>query len=416
MVRIKSEIAEDFEKLLVDAGMSKEAYSSLDAYKDDAEARAGSDDISTIEALYGVKPETIPGMDYKDCIMESAHKESVIIAPSYDKLNGLVENNIERHNIMSNLALKPNEGNHSNPKYAKQELVMELVRLANEMDNKHKEDLFKLADDCLIDLHKQALSMGEFEQWVKKKTRDTGAVGEGALAGAGIGAAIGGLVTAWTGAGVLAGVPVGAATGAVAGGLIAAFTKTAPQVKNIEENAHEVSKQLQDLYKITEQVPFFDKINKALQNLITSSQKYQSVLHSIHEHSMQGKTDEPRAVEETEHHDAEEAAKAFLKDVDTIKKFHAEFDRLAKSGAFAKENPAKVLAPIYWFMDDNIEDVSDAFDSLEDAINKLELSTKEEVSTAHSEAPAASKSKAPAVSTPEGLDEEGFLSHISKFF
>ncbi len=141
MVRIKSQIAEDFEAILANAGMTKEAYPSLDAYKDDAEARAGSDDITTIEALYGVKPE---GQDYKHCIMEQAHPNSVIIAPSYDKTNGLVENNIERANIMHNIVLKQNVGNHSNPKYAQQELVMELVRVANEMDNKNKEDGHKI--------------------------------------------------------------------------------------------------------------------------------------------------------------------------------------------------------------------------------------------------------------------------------
>lgn len=149
MVRIKSEITEDFEKILSNAGMTKEAYPSIDAYKDDAEARVGSDNLTTIEALYGVKPE---GQDYKHCIMEQAHPNSVIIAPSYDKTNGLVENNIERANIMHNIVLKHNEGNHYNPKYAKQELMMELVRIANEMDNKNKGDLFKLADSCLIDL------------------------------------------------------------------------------------------------------------------------------------------------------------------------------------------------------------------------------------------------------------------------
>jgi hypothetical protein len=149
MPRIKSEMFEKVAEILEEAGLSKEAYPSLESYKDDAEARVGSDDISTIEALYGVKPD---GQEYEFNIMEQAHPNSVIVAPSYDKLNGLVENNIERNKIMMNITLTDPTGNHTNHKYAQQELTLELVRIANEMDTMNKEELFKLADSCLIDL------------------------------------------------------------------------------------------------------------------------------------------------------------------------------------------------------------------------------------------------------------------------
>src|SRR5690606_37911880 len=66
----------------------------------------------------------------------------------------LVENNIERNNIITNIVLSPTTGHHTNHKYARKELMLELVRVANEMDNKNN-DLFKLADDCLIALSKE---------------------------------------------------------------------------------------------------------------------------------------------------------------------------------------------------------------------------------------------------------------------
>ncbi len=430
MVRIKSQIAEDFATLLENAGMFKEAYPSLEAYKNDLEARVGSDSISTIEALYGVKPE---GQDYDHCIMENAHPTSVIIAPSYDKLNGLVENNMERANIMHNIVLKPNTGNHTNPKYAHQELVMELIRVANEMDNKNKEDLFKLADDCLIGLHKQAFSMDEITQWFKEKGRDAGSVGKGVLGGAAAGAAAAALLGAWSGPGEIGFIPAGA----LVGGLIAAFTKTAPQVKNIEENAHEVSTQLKDLYSITEQKPFFDEIEKVLQDLIASSRQYQDILNSMNAHAIKGGGDVGAAGasgEDAELHKAGEIAKTFLKDVETMKKYHQEFNRRAKSGAFAKAEPSKLLTPVYWFMDDNIEDVSDAFDSLEDAVVKLQLAVKEhttEAAAEHSGAGAGSAGPAPAgsvggsVPAPgdvggsaknKGLDVDKFLGNLPKLY
>lgn len=151
MPRMKSEIFEQYAELADKVGLTKLAEDSaeLKKYKEDPEARVGSDDISTIEALYGVKPE---GQEYEFNIMEQAHPNSVVIAPSYDKINGLVENNIERNKIMMNVTLTDPTGNHTNHKYAQQELTLELVRIANEMDARNKEELFKLADSCLIDL------------------------------------------------------------------------------------------------------------------------------------------------------------------------------------------------------------------------------------------------------------------------
>lgn len=405
MPKINSEILDIYTKLLEDKGILKEAYPSLEAYKNDPQARAGSDDISTIEALYNVKPETIPGMEYDDNIIETAHPNSVIIAPSYDKINGLVENNIERHNIMSNIALKPNTATHTNPKYARQELVLELVKIANEMDSKNKEELFTLADDCLLSLRKEAFSFDEMSQWFKERTDDAGGIGEGAISGAGIGAAVGGLLTAWTGAGILAGVPVGAATGAVAGGLIAAFTKTTPKVQNIALNAQEVSKQLEDLRKkVPEDASFFDHIDVAIKSLIDVSNKYSTALNTLHEHAIENSTEANVA-------NIEEISKQFVEAVSVIKKMHNEFNRRAAAGEFAKAKPGKALTPIYWFIADDVEDVSDAFTALESAISKLELATKENVQHAMAETP--QETSKPKLNKDEG---EHLLDLLSKPF
>lgn len=156
MPRMRSEIWDNYVAVAEKAGFVKEAAeesAELKKYKEDAAARVGSDSIETIEAMYGVKPDQIEGQEYTDCITEAAHPNSVIIAPSYDKLNGLVENDIERGNIMSNIALKPPMGTHTNHRYAASELMMELVRVGNEMDARNKEGLFKLADECMIELH-----------------------------------------------------------------------------------------------------------------------------------------------------------------------------------------------------------------------------------------------------------------------
>lgn len=145
----RSDIFDEYARIAEEKGLISKAEDSpkLKRYKRDTYPRAGSDDISTIEALYGVKPSS--SIEYEHNIMEAAHPNSVIIAPSYDRLNGLVENNIERSNIMSNIALKPTTGNITLHRYAEKELLMELVRIANDMDARDKSDLVALADDCM---------------------------------------------------------------------------------------------------------------------------------------------------------------------------------------------------------------------------------------------------------------------------
>lgn len=166
-----SEIFDNYAKLAVEKGLISSAADDnvqedkkstdnkstdspkLKKFKKSPSARAGSDDISTIELMYGVKPNS--SIEYKNNIMEAAHPHSVIIAPSYDKLNGLVENNIERNNIMCNIALKPTNGNSTYHKYAEQDLIQSLVKIANYMDCKDDDQLRILADACIQEFEKK---------------------------------------------------------------------------------------------------------------------------------------------------------------------------------------------------------------------------------------------------------------------
>jgi hypothetical protein len=145
----RSEIFESFVKIAQEKGLvsndSSEAKKKLEQT-----GRAGSDDISTIEALYGVKPDTAKGMDYKNNIMEAAHPNSIVVSPSYDKLHGLVENEIERQNINLHIVNKPVNGLSTQHKYAEKELILSLVRIGNDLDNRGNEDLRTLADTCLM--------------------------------------------------------------------------------------------------------------------------------------------------------------------------------------------------------------------------------------------------------------------------
>ena len=140
---MRSEIFDNYVDIARKQGLISEATDS---------ARVGSDDLSTIELLYGVKPN---GKDEKS-IVEQAHPEPVVIAPAYDRLNGLVENVQERQNIIISIINKAPQAKLTQHRYAEtQELVDELIRVGFLMDNQDQHDLMKLADDCTEHLLKK---------------------------------------------------------------------------------------------------------------------------------------------------------------------------------------------------------------------------------------------------------------------
>lgn len=144
-----SEIFDNYAKIALEQGLISEA-------EDKTNPRYDSQDLSAIEILYGVKPN---GKDEKH-IMEQAHPESVVVAPAHDKVNGLVENELERQDIMVGIARKPNTGNLGAKRYvqAKEELLNEVIKVGFLLDRNNQDDLMAFADDCADRLVKEALA------------------------------------------------------------------------------------------------------------------------------------------------------------------------------------------------------------------------------------------------------------------
>lgn len=153
-----SEIFDNFVKIAADKDLIP--LDAPDKAKKQLEnnPRIDSMSLKDIEVLYGVKPDLPKGMEYKHNIMEDAHPNSVILSPAHDKLNGLVENNIERQNIIINIINRTPNGQLNNPKYAEKELILSLVRLGNDLDNKNKTKLMSLADRCLEQVSKKKIN------------------------------------------------------------------------------------------------------------------------------------------------------------------------------------------------------------------------------------------------------------------
>lgn len=137
-----SEIFDEYVKIMTDKGFVKKADLLTQHDKEN-----DSDYAETIKALYGVD---IKLNDSNKEIIEQAHPESVIIAPSYDKLNALVENINERHNVMVGIVNKTPNGNLTQHRYASKNLLDELIRLGFDLDNAGEDSLSKTADECAL--------------------------------------------------------------------------------------------------------------------------------------------------------------------------------------------------------------------------------------------------------------------------
>jgi tetrahydromethanopterin S-methyltransferase subunit B len=79
-------------------------------------------------------------------LVEEAHPETIVQGPSYDKMNGIIENVQQRQDIMSMLALKTPTGFHDNTRYisASEDLLNSTLKIALMLDNQNQEQAAKL--------------------------------------------------------------------------------------------------------------------------------------------------------------------------------------------------------------------------------------------------------------------------------
>jgi hypothetical protein len=376
-----SEIFDSYIKIAEEIGMVEKPEkvpekpkesAKLRKYKKSPHPRVGSDDIDTIKALYNVKPDS--SIEYEHCIMEAAHPKPVVIGPAYDRLNALVENNIERQNIMSNIALKPNNGlGDSQYRYAEKELLMQLVRIANDMDNRGNDDLRKLADECIETLKKNA-DFGEdvgkwwdkAKTWMTEKGKDTLNTGTGALAGGSVGGILGGIIGAVGGPiGILGGAAIGAGIGA----LVSALGKTAPHVVDIATNTKDTIDQINDLKnKMTQGDPeytFFDRFQTELTKLASVASLFSKLISSIEINPSL-----PHGKEQSE-----AITKSFLEQVGIVEEMEKLFSAKVERGVYNKYTEhSKVFTPFTSMVADDVKDVEQSLESLTTAIENFEKS------------------------------------------
>jgi hypothetical protein len=153
----KSDVFEDFVKIAQEKGLVSEDAPEKAKKKLEKNPRWDSTTAEEISKLYGVKPEAPKSMQYEKNIAEVAHQKPVVVSPAYDKLNGLVENINERQNILLHIVNKTPDGLSTQKKYAEQDLILALVRLGNDLDNRNHDGLRALADACLTQVSSKVM-------------------------------------------------------------------------------------------------------------------------------------------------------------------------------------------------------------------------------------------------------------------
>jgi hypothetical protein len=147
---MKYNIFAEYEKLAVEKGL----VSDKPLKKNANEKERTKEEISAVEMLYGINPNKSD----KD-IIDQAHPETAVVAPAYDKMNGVVENVKERQSITTQIALKDPNGLLMFSRYVKaqEELLNELISTAFLLDKNNEVELMKDADECSGYLTKNAL-------------------------------------------------------------------------------------------------------------------------------------------------------------------------------------------------------------------------------------------------------------------
>lgn len=160
-----NEIFNEFAKMMLASGSlvataeDKSTRSNIKEWSEDNKIK-DKEYKDKIEALYGVRPNGAEDKGKDDgfaSVLDIAHPMPLILCPSYDKVNGLVENIKERQDIMVGIVMKPQQAKLTQRRIA-QELQSELLSIAFQTDQEEvASPLSKLADDCVERIEKTAV-------------------------------------------------------------------------------------------------------------------------------------------------------------------------------------------------------------------------------------------------------------------
>lgn len=264
-----SDIFNAYAKIAEEQGLVSTSEVESDKSKKILEKNPRTDSLTQerIAKLYNVVTDAPKDMGYKRNMGEVAHKEPVVIAPAYDKLNALVESDNERQDILLHIVNKRTNGLLTQHKYAQDELIRTLVKIANHMDNIDQTDITKLADECLEGFKKKSdFNIGKFFSDLVFHPPAAARPIIGGLKGAALGGLIAVLLPeAALPALIIRALPGLFSAGAVFGNLLLGM---GPRVISLNENCDLANKAIKDLIntKTLSQISV-NKLNKLIKQI-----------------------------------------------------------------------------------------------------------------------------------------------------
>lgn len=328
----------------------------LTSYMDDVYPRMDSKSIKDIEKLYNVRHECY---EYKNNIMEDAHPNMLVLLPAYDKMNGLVESDLERQRINLNILRKPVSGLEYRQKYA--ELIKALVKTANDMDFQSHESLSTLADDTIKRLQKEAFELGDIGKWFE----GAGDIAGGAGSGATIGSIAGGLIGAFTGAaaggagaipGAWAGAKLGGIAGGALGGVLSAIFKTAPIARSVQQNAHVAKDKIDALLKDHPDDIFLSQLDTALLHIQDTALTYSKLASQM------------QAAHNVDEGEVMKVGQSYIQEIQKLDNMIDVFLANAKEGKYVPDEAdwvSKIKSPLRGIIGDTLHDAMESVETLE---------------------------------------------------
>jgi hypothetical protein len=411
---IDTEVFENFLKLAQKEGLVATA-AKKEPNPDDSKKlleknpRWSWQDADTISALYGVKPDLPESMKYERNIIEDAHPNACVLAPAYDRLNALVENNNERQNIMLHIVHKTPDGNYTHHRYAQSELMQSLVRTANHLENQSMAELRVLADVCIEQLYAKAFGLDDVTNLFQGGLEEVEDVGSGAGTAAVLGGVTGGIIGAFTGPqDILPGAWLGARIAGAAGGVLSAIFKTAPQAKNVAINAQEALDATVALMQEHANDPLLHSLATSLKHIGQTANLYAQTVDQMH---MQ--TNDPSAK-----HQAESVATAYLDEITQLNHLADVFINAAEQGRYASQESdwwAKLKTPITGIFGDNVHKAIGAMKALETTTKTASSGINSVMQEIHSVATAPSAATNPTIyQMPQEPDFEGEMAGLQE--
>ena len=281
-----SDIFNSYIELAEKRGLVRFAEEDVQSSKRALEKNPRADSLTQekIEKLYNLELDSPKEMRYQRNIIEVAHPKPAYVHNAYDKINGLVENANERQDILLRIVNKRTNGAIAQHKYAEDEMVRALVRIANDMDNRDEEELRSLADECLNSFKKKAFNFEDLfsghdipsaiRPFIAAIRSDVPA------------AAIAGLAAVIIGAPVLPALQAGAWAGLLVTPLVAYFTGTAPKVKLMDYNCEKLEDAIGDVLESLQGEP-----KEYLEGLLQESVKLRQLSVDYYSHDQNDQKD-----------------------------------------------------------------------------------------------------------------------------